>query len=118
MEPSRKGLVPRAVALGVDSRMAERCGRDGNPALVGPFHYGGLGGRGDLTAKDAGVTLSRSLDHSVGATGSGPARSALPRSGFVHWPNSAAKAANRGGAGFWGSPAARRQQPPAGDRRP
>ena len=30
--------------------------------------------------------LSRSLDHSIGATGSGPARSALPRSGFVLWP--------------------------------
>src|SRR5712691_2396625 len=29
------------------------------------------------------VTLSRSLGHSIGATGSGPARSALPRSGFV-----------------------------------
>src|ERR1700732_4838879 len=32
------------------------------------------------------VTLSGSLDHSVGAIGSAPARSALPRSGFVQCP--------------------------------
>src|SRR6516165_9936992 len=39
--------------------------------------------------------LSRSLDHSIVATGSGPARSALPRSGFVLWPI-AAQGVHRG----------------------